>query len=358
MSNIAFIGLGNMGLPMAANLVKAGHAVAGFDLVDAAKQAAAASGVSIAASAREAVAQADAVVTMLPAGKHVLAAHADFLSAAPKGALIIDCSTIDVDSAKKAHEAGAAAGVLTLDAPVSGGVGGATAGTLTFMCGGSDEAFAKAEPILENMGKRIVHCGGAGAGQAAKNSQQHDPRRDHDRHLRSFCARREAGLIGAGFIRRRLDLFGPVVVAFTTYCPVPGPAPASPADRDYKPGFAASLMLKDLRLAPGGGGQRRGLNPALAPKPRSSTLSMSRPTMAATISPESSIFCAGPQTNPRLQARLSLAPAPARLPLRQAEQLPPLACSLALEAQHLRQAAKALGDARREDGVEDRRHRR
>ncbi len=145
-----------------------GHAVKGFDLVEAAKTAAAASGVAIAGTAREAVAKADTVITMLPAGKHVLAAHADLLPAAPKGALVIDCSTIDVESAKKAHEAGAAAGVLTLDAPVSGGVGGATAATLTFMCGGSDEAFAKAKPILENMGKRIVHCGGPGAGQAAK----------------------------------------------------------------------------------------------------------------------------------------------------------------------------------------------
>src|SRR6185437_8378458 len=168
MSKIAFIGLGNMGAPMAANLVKAGHAVQGFDLVEAAKTAAAASGVSIAGSAREAVAEADTVVTMLPAGKHVLASHAGFLPAARKGALVIDCSTIDVESAKKAHEAGAAAGVLTLDAPVSGGVGGATAATLTFMCGGSDEAFARAKPILDKMGKRIVHCGGDGAGQAAK----------------------------------------------------------------------------------------------------------------------------------------------------------------------------------------------
>ena len=168
MSKIGFIGLGNMGLPMAANLVQAGHAVTGFDLVEAARSAAAAMGVSIAPSARDAVAEADTVVTMLPAGRHVLAAHADFLSAAPKGALVIDCSTIDVESAKRAHEAGAAAGALTLDAPVSGGVGGATAATLTFMCGGSDEAFAKAEPILEAMGKRIIHCGGAGAGQAAK----------------------------------------------------------------------------------------------------------------------------------------------------------------------------------------------
>ena len=127
MSKIAFIGLGNMGAPMAANLIKAGHSVAGFDLVDAAKAAAAASGVAIAASVREAVASADTVITMLPAGRHVLAAHAELLSATAKGALVIDCSTIDVDSAKEAHEAGAAAGVLTLDAPVSGGVGGATA---------------------------------------------------------------------------------------------------------------------------------------------------------------------------------------------------------------------------------------
>ena len=213
MSNIAFIGLGNMGLPMAANLVKAGHAVIGFDLVDAAKTAAAASGVSIAGSAREAVAQADTVVTMLPAGKHVLAAHADLLPATPKGVLVIDCSTIDVDSAKKAHEAGAAAGVLTLDAPVSGGVGGATAGTLTFMCGGSDEAFARAKPILENMGKRIVHCGGGGGGAGGQDLQQHDPRRDHDRHLRGLRARREAGSVGASLVRRRLHRIRPVVVA-------------------------------------------------------------------------------------------------------------------------------------------------
>jgi 3-hydroxyisobutyrate dehydrogenase len=168
MGKIAFLGLGNMGGPMAANLVKAGHGVVGFDLVEAQKEAAAASGVTIAASAREAVASADTVVTMLPAGRHVLQSWADFLPAAPRGSLVIDCSTIDVESAKRAHEAGAAAGAVTLDAPVSGGVGGASAGTLTFMCGGSAEAFAQAKPILEAMGKRIVHCGGPGAGQAAK----------------------------------------------------------------------------------------------------------------------------------------------------------------------------------------------
>ena len=213
MSHIAFIGLGNMGAPMAANLVKAGHAVKGFDLVEAAKTAAAASGVAIAATAREAVAQAGTVITMLPAGKHVLAAHADFLSAAPKGALVIDCSTIDVESAKKAHEAGAEAGVLSLDAPVSGGVGGATAATLTFMCGGSPEAFARAKPILENMGKRIVHCGGAGRGAGGQDLQQHDPRRDHDRDLRGLCPCREARPQGRGSVRCRLDRLGPVVVA-------------------------------------------------------------------------------------------------------------------------------------------------
>ncbi len=170
MAKLAFIGLGNMGAPMAANLVRAGHAVAGFDLLEAQRAAAAASGAAIVASAREAVARADAVLTMLPAGRHVLASWAEFLSAAPKGALVVDCSTIDVESAKRAHEAGAAAGVLTLDAPVSGGVGGASAGTLTFMCGGSPEAFARAKPILEAMGKRIVHCGGAERGRRPRSA--------------------------------------------------------------------------------------------------------------------------------------------------------------------------------------------
>ena len=166
MSQIAFIGLGNMGAPMATNLVKAGHAVTGFDLVEAAKTAAAASGVVIAASATEA-APAPALSSPCSRPGAMCWQRMAILPATSKGALVIDCSTIDVDSARKAHEAGGAAGVLTLDAPVSGGVGGASGGTLTFMCGGSDEAFALAKPILENMGKRIVHCGGAGAGQAA-----------------------------------------------------------------------------------------------------------------------------------------------------------------------------------------------
>jgi 3-hydroxyisobutyrate dehydrogenase len=248
MSKLAFIGLGNMGAPMAANLIKAGHKVTVFDLVEALRTAATASGVASAASAREAVAGADAVLTMLPAGRHVLTSWADFLSAAPKGALVVDCSTIDVESAKHAHEAGAAAGVLTLDAPVSGGVGGASAGTLTFMCGGSPEAFARAKPILEAMGKRIVHCGGAGAGQAAKICNNMILGATMIATCEAFALAEKLGLSAQALFDVASTSSGQSW-SLTSYCPVPGPVPASPANRDYKPGFAASLMLKDLRLA-------------------------------------------------------------------------------------------------------------
>jgi len=248
MSKVAFIGLGNMGAPMTANLVKAGHAVRGFDLVEAAKTAAEGTGVTIAPSAREAVGDAEVVVTMLPAGRHVLAAHAEFLDAAPKGALIIDCSTIDVDSAKRAHEAGGAAGMLTLDAPVSGGVGGATAGTLTFMCGGSDEAFARAKPILEAIGKRIVHCGAPGAGQAAKICNNMILGATMIVTCEAFALAEKLGLEAQALFDVASTASGQSW-SLTSYCPVPGPVPASPANRDYKPGFAASLMLKDLKLA-------------------------------------------------------------------------------------------------------------
>ncbi len=248
MSTIAFLGLGNMGGPMAANLVKAGHAVVGFDLVEAAKQASAASGVAVKANAREAVAGADAIVTMLPAGRHVLASWADFLPGAAPRTLVIDCSTIDVDSAKRAHEAGAAAGALTLDAPVSGGVGGATAGTLTFMCGGSDEAFARAKPILEAMGKRIVHCGGPGAGQAAKICNNMILGATMIVTCEAFALAEKLGLSAQALFDVASTSSGQSW-SLTRYCPVPGPVPASPANRDYKPGFAAALMLKDLRLA-------------------------------------------------------------------------------------------------------------
>jgi 3-hydroxyisobutyrate dehydrogenase len=247
MTKVAFIGLGNMGAPMAANLVKAGHAVRGFDLVEAAKTAAEGTGVTIAPSAREAVRDAEVVVTMLPAGRHVLAAHAEFLDA-PKGALVIDCSTIDVDSAKRAHAAGGGAGALTLDAPVSGGVGGATAGTLTFMCGGSPEAFARAKPILEAMGKRIVHCGGAGAGQAAKICNNMILGATMIVTCEAFALAEKLGLEAQALFDVASTASGQSW-SLNSYCPVPGPVPASPANRGYKPGFAASLMLKDLKLA-------------------------------------------------------------------------------------------------------------
>ncbi len=248
MTKIAFLGLGNMGAPMAANLVKAGHSVEGFDLVESAKTAAAATGVRIAPSAREAVAASDVVVTMLPAGRHVLASWSDFLPAARKGALVIDCSTIDVESAKKAHEAGGAAGVLTLDAPVSGGVGGATAGTLTFMCGGAPEAFAAAKPLLESMGKRIVHCGGAGAGQAAKICNNMILGATMIVTCEAFALAEKLGLDAQALFDVASTASGQSW-SLTSYCPVPGLVPASPANRGYQPGFAASLMLKDLKLA-------------------------------------------------------------------------------------------------------------
>jgi 3-hydroxyisobutyrate dehydrogenase len=248
MTAIAFIGLGNMGGPMAANLVKAGHRVVGYDLVEKSRQEAATTGVTIAASAREAVASADVVVTMLPAGRHVIAAWGDILPAAKRGALFIDSSTIDVDSARRAHEAGAAAGMECLDAPVSGGVGGASAGTLTFMAGGADEAFAAAKPILEAMGKRIVHCGGAGAGQAAKICNNMILGATMIATCEAFVLAEKLGLSAQALFDVASTSSGQSW-SLTTYCPVPGPVPTSPANRDYQPGFASALMLKDLKLS-------------------------------------------------------------------------------------------------------------
>ncbi|WP_029004835.1 3-hydroxyisobutyrate dehydrogenase [Azorhizobium doebereinerae] len=251
MAVIAFIGLGNMGGPMAANLVKAGHMVKGFDLVPAALDAAAARGVTLAESAAAAVAGADVVVTMLPSGRHVLAAvsgEGGLFAAAEPGALFIDSSTIDVASAHAFHEGAAAAGLPSLDAPVSGGVGGAEAGTLTFMAGGSPAAFAAAQPILALMGKKIVHCGAAGAGQAAKIC--------NNMILGiSMIAVSEAFVLGEKLGLTHQALFDVASTSsgqcwsLTTYCPVPGPVPTSPANRDYQPGFAAALMLKDLKLS-------------------------------------------------------------------------------------------------------------
>jgi 3-hydroxyisobutyrate dehydrogenase len=248
MTAIAFIGLGNMGNPMAANLVKAGHKVRGFDLVAANLETARNNGVEIAEDARKTVAGAEVVITMLPAGRHVLSVYEEVVPATAKGTLYIDSSTIDVESARKAHRIAADADMLSIDAPVSGGVGGAEAGTLTFMAGGSEEAFAMAEPVLEPMAGRVVHCGDAGAGQAAK-----------------ICNNMILGIsmigVGEAFaLAEKLGLSHQALFdvastssgqcwSLTTYCPVPGPVPTSPANRDYKPGFAAALMLKDLKLA-------------------------------------------------------------------------------------------------------------
>jgi 3-hydroxyisobutyrate dehydrogenase len=248
MARIAFIGLGNMGGPMAANLVKAGHEVTGFDLASTVLKAAEESGVKAASHASQAVKGAEIILTMLPQGKHVLTAWADILQSADKGSLVIDCSTIDVESSRKAHELARGAGCLSLDAPVSGGTGGATAGTLTFMAGGSDESFAKAKPILEAMGKKIVHCGEAGAGQAAKICNNMILGISMIGVCEAFVLAEKLGLEHQALFDVASTSSGQCW-SINSYCPVPGPVPASPANNDYKPGFAAALMLKDLRLS-------------------------------------------------------------------------------------------------------------
>jgi 3-hydroxyisobutyrate dehydrogenase len=248
MATIGLIGLGNMGAPMAANLVKAGERVLGFDLVPALREAAAKDGVEIVTSAAQAVQDSEIVITMLPAGEHVRAVWADVLPAARKGALFIDCSTIDVASARAAHAMAAENGIASLDAPVSGGVGGAKGATLTFMVGGAPEAFTRGKPVLERMGKRVVHCGEAGNGQVAKicNNMILGV---------SMIAVSEAFVLGEKLGLSHQALFYVASASsgqcwsLTSYCPVPGPVPASPANRGYAPGFTAAMMLKDLRLA-------------------------------------------------------------------------------------------------------------
>ncbi|OPC84111.1 3-hydroxyisobutyrate dehydrogenase [Embleya scabrispora] len=248
---VAFVGLGNMGGPMAANLVTAGHVVNGFDLALEALEQARHKGVRIAGSPAEAAVDADVVVTMLPGGAHVLDCYRGpngLLAAAPAGALFVDCSTIDVADAHAAHAAVRATGRRALDAPVSGGVVGAVAGTLTFMVGADDEDFATIEPLLTAMGRRVVHCGPAGAGQAAKicNNMILGA---------TMIAVSEAFVLGEHLGLSHQALFDVASAAsgqcwaLTTNCPVPGPVPASPANHDYRPGFAGALMAKDLRLA-------------------------------------------------------------------------------------------------------------
>ncbi|MCO4316099.1 3-hydroxyisobutyrate dehydrogenase [Phyllobacterium sp. 21LDTY02-6] len=248
MTTIAFIGLGHMGNPMAANLVKAGHKVLGFDLMPENLATAEANGVVIAASAEDAVAEAEAIITMLPAGKHVLSVYEAIAKRAPKGSLLIDSSTIDVASARKAHEIARENGLRSVDAPVSGGIGGAAAGTLTFMVGGAPEAFAAAEPLLKNMGARIVHCGDAGNGQAAKICNNMILGISMIGVSEAFALAEKLGLSHQALFDVASTSSGQCW-SLTTYCPVPGPVPTSPANNGYKPGFAAALMLKDLKLS-------------------------------------------------------------------------------------------------------------
>jgi len=248
MPNIGFIGLGNMGAPMAANLVKSGDHVVGFDVVAEARRVSTELGVEIASNAKAAIEAADIVITMLPAGEHVRAVWTEILPSAKSAALFIDCSTIDVTSARAAHALAAERGIAALDAPVSGGVAGAKAATLTFMVGGAAAAFARGKPVLERMGKRVVHCGDAGNGQAAKicNNMILGA---------SMIAVSEAFVLGERLGLSHQALFDVASASsgqcwsLTSYCPVPGPVPASPANNGYRPGFAAALMLKDLKLA-------------------------------------------------------------------------------------------------------------
>jgi 3-hydroxyisobutyrate dehydrogenase len=248
MTTIGFIGLGNMGNPMAANLVKAGYAVHGFDLVPENLKTARDNGVVVMANGVAAAKDAEIVITMLPAGKHVLSVYEDIAPKAAKGTLFIDSSTIDVDSARKAHAIAGKHGLLSIDAPVSGGTGGAAAGTLTFMAGGSKEAFAKAEPVLHPMAGRIVHCGDAGAGQAAKICNNMILGVSMIGVAEAFVLAEKLGLSHQALFDVASTSSGQCW-SLTTYCPVPGPVPNSPANRDYQPGFAAALMLKDLKLA-------------------------------------------------------------------------------------------------------------
>jgi 3-hydroxyisobutyrate dehydrogenase len=251
---IAVIGLGNMGGPMAANLVKAGHLVTGFDLLPALLEAAEAAGVARASSGAEAVGGAEVVLTMLPAGRHVLSAYegsgdtAGLLAAARPGTIFIDSSTIDVADARAAAKAAIAAGHRAVDAPVSGGTLGAGAGTLTFMVGASDEDFAEVAPLLSAMGRKIVHCGSSGAGQAAKICNNMILGISMIAVSEAFVLGEALGLSNEALFEVSSNATGQCW-ALTTNCPVPGPVPTSPANRDFAPGFAAALMAKDLGLA-------------------------------------------------------------------------------------------------------------
>ncbi len=253
MANIGFIGLGNMGGPMADNLVKAGHDVKGFDLSADSVTRFAGAGGTAADNVLAAVSDAQVVVTMLPAGKHVREVYTGddgLISVCRPGTLMIDSSTIDVETARDVIAMADTAGHHMLDAPVSGGTTGAAAGTLTFMCGGSDAAFTGAKPFLEIMGKNIVHAGGAGNGQAAKVCNNMLLAISMIGTCEAFLMAERLGLDAQRFFDISSTASGQCW-SMTTYCPVPGPVPTSPANRDYQPGFATAMMYKDLDLAKG-----------------------------------------------------------------------------------------------------------
>ena len=249
MARVGFIGLGNMGSGMAANLAKAGHEVVAFDLSQDALDRAKVNGCTIAASAEAAVANAEAVVTMLPAGKHVADVYrCSVLANAPKSAILMDCSTIDVATAKAVEGDAQAAGFTMVDAPVSGGIAAAEGGTLTFMVGGSTDGFERARPFLEQMGKAVIHAGDAGAGQAAKICNNMLLGATMAATCEAFVLAQKLGLDPQKFFDISSKASGQSW-SMTSYCPVPGVGPETPADRNYDGGFAASLMLKDLKLA-------------------------------------------------------------------------------------------------------------
>jgi 3-hydroxyisobutyrate dehydrogenase len=249
MAKIAFIGLGHMGGGMAPNLAKAGHEVRAFDLSEEALNAAVEKGCTAAASAEEAVKDAEVVVTMLPAAKHVLDVYrSQVLGKAPTSALLIDCSTIDVASARTVEEEAAAQGYTMVDAPVSGGIAAAASGNLAFMVGGSDEAFARAQPILEPMAKAVIHAGGAGAGQAAKICNNMILGATMIVTCEAFVLAQKLGLNAETFFDIASKASGQSW-SMTAYTPVPGVGPDTPADHHYEGGFASALMLKDLKLA-------------------------------------------------------------------------------------------------------------
>ena len=249
MARIAFIGLGHMGGGMAPNLAKAGHEVAAFDLSEDALAHAVAGGCIAAGSTDEAVKDAEAVITMLPAAQHVLEVYRNHvLGKAPGSALLIDCSTIDVASARAIEEEAASQGYAMVDAPVSGGIAAAAGGTLTFMVGGSDEGFARAQPILDPMAKAVIHAGGPGAGQAAKICNNMILGATMAATCEGFAMAKKLGLDLQTFFDISSKASGQSW-SMTSYCPVPGVGPETPADHDYEGGFAAALMLKDLKLA-------------------------------------------------------------------------------------------------------------